>query len=403
MADRLSIELQADLQHVRWYLIGDRVTEGQCHIDELAEQLPKAGLPTLVLWPMEQASVHQVTIPPGQQRNLARILPFAIEEYLAQDIDQVHLVPLAGKPDSGLLPVAVVDKSRLQAVLTQLDEQKITLRRVELLSEAYKRHTNIPALLLAQDDAIWLAQMSFRGLPELAIQQALATNDQAVHLVVDDETLALEVESEFAAAEQPIERAPDSFDDLHKLAVTTAVAPSTVGNFLQGEFARQSQSPLQGLPWKPFVGAAALLFAVSTTHLVIEAVTASRQAAAYDIAIESTFTQAMGDEVRFRPQRWRQQIEQVLSAQGEGDASGFIPISRAVSKVYSQVPGLTLSRLRYADTRDQLSFVVEGSNLAQIEAFEQALKSESLSVERTIEQRQGRSVGSFTITGAAGR
>lgn len=403
MADRLSLQLQADLQHVRWYLIGDRVTEGQCHIEQLAEQLPKTGLNTLVLWPMEHASVHMVTIPPGQQRNLQRILPFAIEEYLAQDIDHVHLVPLAAKPDNGKLPVAVIDKLRLQTLIATLDKQGVQTRRIELLSEAYKRHTPTPALLLSDSDAIWLDTVSFNGLAELCIQHALDQDGETVYLAADNETLALEVESEFAANEQFIERVQDSFMDLHKLAVTTAVAPSTLGNLLQGEFAKQSQSPLQGLPWKPFVGAAALLFAVSTTHLVIEAVTASQQAQAYDQVIERTFEQAMGEDIRFRPQRWQQQVEQVLAAQGEGDASGFIPLFRAVSAVFNQQPGLTLSRLRYASNRDQLSFVIEGNALQQIEAFEQALKSASLTVDRTIEQRQGQAVGSFTITGAAGQ
>lgn len=403
MADRLSIQLQADLQHVRWYLIGDRVTEGQCHIDELAAALPKAGLATTVFWPLEQASVHHVAIPPGQQRNLQRILPFAIEEFLAQDIDLVHLVPLASRTEQGHIPVAVLDKQRLRTTIDALEAQKISLRRIELLSEAYKRQVNVPALLLTGNDAIWLSDsISFRGLPELGIAQA-SQGQETITLYSDDQTERLQVETELVASEKHCEYGSDSFSDLHKLAMVSAVAPSSVGNLLQGEFTRQTKSPLQGVPWKPLVGAAALLFAISSTYLLIDAVTANRQTEAYEQVIESTFKQAMGEDVRFRPQRWKSQVEQVLAAQGEGAATGFVPITRAVSEAYQQQPNLSLSRLRYGAARDQLTFVVEGSQLQQIEAFEQALKDQSLDVDRTIEQRQDRAVGSFTITGAAGQ
>lgn len=403
MADRLSIQLQADLQHVRWYLIGDRVTEGQCHIDELAAALPKAGLATTVFWPLEQASVHNVAIPPGQQRNLQRILPFAIEEFLAQDIDLVHLVPLASRTEQGHIPVAVLDKQRLRATIDALEAQKVSLRRIELLSESYKRQVNVPALLLTGEDAIWLSDdISFRGLPELGIYQASQT-DATITLYSDDQTERLQAETELVAAEKHCEYGSDNFSELHKVAMVSAVAPSSVGNILQGEFTRQTKSPLAGVPWKPLVGAAALLFAISSTFLLIDAVTANRQTAAYEQVIESTFTQAMGEDIRFRPQRWKSQVEQVLAAQGEGAATGFVPITRAVSEAYLQQPNLSLSRLRYGAARDQLTFVVEGSQLQQIEAFEQALKDQSLSVDRTIEQRQDRAVGSFTITGAAGQ
>lgn len=100
----------------------DRFAQG-C-LDELVRLA--AGRPVTVYVPGEDVLLTEVSLPGGRRAQLLRAVPYAVEDRLAEDIDDVH-VALAAQPGDAMpggstrrWPVAVVARARLEAWLAHL-------------------------------------------------------------------------------------------------------------------------------------------------------------------------------------------------------------------------------------------------------------------------------------------
>ncbi len=78
----------------------------------------------VILAPSTQILLAEPELPPGSGGKLARAVPFALEEQLTEDIDQLTFAIGRRRP-SGSTPVAVVSRAVLQDWLSQLAEAGI--------------------------------------------------------------------------------------------------------------------------------------------------------------------------------------------------------------------------------------------------------------------------------------
>jgi general secretion pathway protein L len=90
---------------------------GQLHLNEPA---PK------VIWvPSRWVSILQVFVPGKSRRQWQEALPYALEEQLAQPLEEVHLIALE-RDKQGVTQVAVVARAQMQAWLAELEKQGLT-------------------------------------------------------------------------------------------------------------------------------------------------------------------------------------------------------------------------------------------------------------------------------------
>ena len=73
----------------------------------------------LALAPSSQILLAEPELPPGGGAKLARAVPFALEEQLTEDVDQLSFA-IGKRRDNGTTPVAVVSRSVLQGWLSEL-------------------------------------------------------------------------------------------------------------------------------------------------------------------------------------------------------------------------------------------------------------------------------------------
>src|SRR5271167_2579186 len=73
----------------------------------------------IVLAPASQILLAEPDLPPGTGAKIARAVPFALEEQLTQDVDQLSFA-IGRRRATGGTPVAVVSRSSLQGWLAQL-------------------------------------------------------------------------------------------------------------------------------------------------------------------------------------------------------------------------------------------------------------------------------------------
>lgn len=216
-----------DLNDARVYLLHDEKTAHETSLNEAAEVLGARDVQLIL--PMEMCSWLLTEPWPGRRRPSIQALAFAVEDQLADDLDELHIA--VGAVDAQRrYPLLVIHRQRFQRVLAQMQERGLNIVSV-----------HVDADLLPREQPS-IARWGGRWLAGGALDLRLALTPQALDALKDG----------------PLDTAVEQTFDL-------SAAPPDAINLLQGEFRRTSQ----GLPWRGFSVAALLIvaLAVGASHL----------------------------------------------------------------------------------------------------------------------------------------
>jgi general secretion pathway protein L len=347
----------------------------------------------VVLAPATQILLAEPELPPGSGVKLARAVPFALEEQLTEDIDQLCFA-LGRRHAGGRTPVAVVARSVLQGWVSALTGAGIE-----------------PAALYADmslvpenpgQTVLWLegARLAVRrpGMLPFAVELTPVSEALAVAGVIPD---PLEETSELRALESAIlyvtredwARVQDDFDKLadkfasikiqllpdgplplfaRNLAATDAV------NLLQGEFARSTD---YGERWRQWRTAALLAVALLVVHVAAAALTihrANHESAALDGEIAQVFSQAVPAEAMRNPRIQMQSRLERIRRSGAGPEY-FLRTLQALSSAISAMPKTTIEALSYRE--ESFDLKVTSPSLAALSQLSQLVGKQGLMAE----------------------
>lgn len=101
--------------HVDWAIFNPRgQTVASAHTAAL-ETLPARKLPIIALIPSTQLLLTQVIIPSRQWQRIVQAVPYALEEQLAEEVENLHFALGKRDPISGTIPVVVITKNLMHA------------------------------------------------------------------------------------------------------------------------------------------------------------------------------------------------------------------------------------------------------------------------------------------------
>lgn len=240
----------------------------------------------IVLVPAIEVLTLSADIPARGARLLAA-LPYALEDQVADDVDELHFAAGRRAAD-GKLPVAIVRHARLEAWLERLEQAGIEAARVVPENHGLARTPNTLSMLVADDVVMFNdgADTQF-VLPGISPGEALAASgmldgkddDAARHLqVYCDAAIAPRYEKDWALMRHELSSVdvnllPDGV--LPRLAVTVASGEGV--NLLQGRYGAKAE--ISGLfrPWRHaamFLGALVVLLlagkAIDTYRMNVE-------------------------------------------------------------------------------------------------------------------------------------
>ena len=149
MTRRFFLQLAQDGQPKQWFLLDDDtiVDSGTEVTDESRDLLTDTSV--IVLLPDADVASRLISIPGKNVKQRLRAAPFAVEEHLASDLEDVHFAfkPIVG---SDRIQSLVIDRSRFEAYLASLADLDIEPEAVTCAS----------ALLEAPEDAIAVMQLA---------------------------------------------------------------------------------------------------------------------------------------------------------------------------------------------------------------------------------------------------
>ncbi len=333
-------------------------------------------------------SQFQVALPAGNESRLLQLAPFALEDQVSQDVEQLHFAVGQRDAGTGLVPVAVVERSQMQDWLARAAQLQL-----------------IPQSVFAESD---LAPVLPGHVTMLITDgQLLLRNDSARPLLLpaNDPSLALEMllgdETDLATVNLAVYSSPEEWE-VHGSAVEAlrdkvaslkvqlssggllaqfaqGLAHSSPINLLQGSFRPQRAS---GASWRQWRWVAMLAGALLLLH-GIGSLLELRQLRKASVSMEQDMLQLYGSVFPGQPpgEQPRRTMQQRLdSLAGEANQQGeLLHMLAAVAAAKQNVPVAQLLSATFEP--GSLKLKLSAPDATTLEQFSQALRASGYAAE----------------------
>lgn len=371
MSERLIIRLGDDPARSWWFAMdaqGNRIgTPGEGAPEQAAKLTERRQV--IVLVPGETVSLHTAQMPTRNTQKALQALPYALEDKLAEDIDELHFA-LGGR-DGDRLDAAVVRRERMDEWLAVLKDAGIVADVLLPDFMGLPAPADPDSWVAAYDDDRYLVrQASARGFVLAAPLLPVALRDAApaaVRLYGDTATDA--VAAPFTQRGIEIEPAGELLD-----AFTAGLDRAPAFNLLQGAYQPKRDQRIAWRRWRWPAVAAAIWLVLALGTWISTYVSLSLEQQRLREAMVATVRDAFpGATVTNDPRGLL--TSRLMSLKQQGGESGFLDIFSAVGEAAAQQPGLTLQAVSYRDGRLDIS--VNADTVQTLDALKTALNSDS--------------------------
>lgn len=345
------------------------------------------GRKVIVIVPGTDVHLAEPVLPVKAGAKLLQVVPFALEEQMATDIEDLHFA-VGRRDDRPGTPVAAVSRELMDTWIA-------TLRSANLHVEAiYPETAALPVTpngvtLLVDGPRVFVKRESGPGAvldvqPMIeAVQLALAAGDDSrehVTIYLNEEVYERDRDlfeglREFTASLQ-LKLLPDGA--LPLLAASVMQTPSI--NLLQGAYAQKKKLHVSFQPWR-YAAILAGVFLVA--HFAVKAwqlADLERTEARLDSEIAQVFQQAMPGAPVPDPLSARKQFELRLNAlRGGGEVSGMMTAMGVLGEAMTQTPGVTIEALSFRD--DATDVRIFASSVDELDKIQHVATERGLTAE----------------------
>lgn len=394
---RLSADAEGNIPWLLWdeeqqVIVQRGALASASELTELSEIAATARVQ--VLCASTDIGFHELELPPGSRKHLHQVVPYALEESLAQDIDELHFAWQLPPAKDAPLPVAVVAKELVARWQSWLDDANI------------EYHSLVPdlfALPLAADewtaaridDDIIVRHSEWRGF---AIESALFV--ELAGLFSDELTPPQRIRcwGDVEWPQAPAELTSAADNDL--LSTARHIASERSINLLQGSFRKRQKRQMSLAVWRWPAIAAALLLSIFVIEQGVYWWQLNSQQNQLTQAIEQTYRDTFPQETRVV--NVRAQLERHLSQlQSGGGDSELLYLLNQLAPAFAQTD-LSITLMQYDASRNELRIQANGPNFLMFEEFQTLARERNLNIEQgQMNSRQGLIAGTLIIRGGA--
>lgn len=298
----------------------------------------------IVLVPGADVRLLRINVAARSAAKILQAAPYALEDQLADDVEDLHFALGARQADGSHL-IAAVSRSTLEGWMAPL--QAAQLRPEQLIPELLC----LPAqegqwCALAEDGQISVRTGSggFVCAPEdLEAMLSLSSGEQKTPLRL---IVPRGHAGDFTRLDWPVELLPGHGSALEALLQNMATTQPL--NLLQGDYSQSQGVRKAWLPWRPAAALALGWLAITALSHAVQAYSAGRELK----------QQAEANEQRFRslfPQETRivnlavQLDQQAAALRGHSQDQSFLKLTETLARALAATPGLTLQGLQFRD------------------------------------------------------
>jgi general secretion pathway protein L len=346
-----------------------------------------------VLAPATQILLAEPELPPGSGLRLARAVPFALEEQLTEDIDQLAFA-IGRRHASGRTPVAVVSRAVLQGWISELGAAGIEPAAMYADMSLMPENPGQTVLWLENDR---LAVRRPGALP-FSVELTPVADALIVAGVIEDPLAPAEVpkalesailyvtREDWARVQDEFEALLEKFESLKIQILTDGPLPwlaREIGaheavNLLQGEYARGTD---YGERWREWRTAAMLAVALLVVHVTAQALQihkANHESAELNGQMSQIFSIAMPADKMVDPRRQMQSQLDRIRRSGAGPQY-FLRTLQVLGGAIAGTPKATIDSMSYHERA--LDIKITAPDLAALTQISQYAGKQGLTAE----------------------
>jgi len=347
----------------------------------------------VVLASATQILLAEPELPPGGGTKLARAVPFALEEQLTEDVDQLSFA-IGHRRGSGATPVAVVSRSVLQGWIADLSaaglEPQAIYPDISLMPENPGQ-----TVLWLENDRLAVRRP---GAMPFAVELAPVREALVVASVIGDPLQASEeprpkesailyvTREDWARVQEEFEGLLEEFASLKVQLLSDGPLPwlargmntADAVNLLQGEFSRTANYGERWHRWRLPAALAAALLVVHVAAQALQIRQAKHESAALDNEISQIFSSAMPGDKLADPRRQMQSKLERIRKSGAGPQY-FLRTLQTLSGALAVTPKTTISALSYRE--NALDMTLNAPSLAALSQLTQFVGKEGFAAD----------------------
>ncbi len=348
-------------------------------IDPSAEWLQNPGNLVIIV-PAEHVLTLSAEVPGRSVGQIRRALPFVVEEFLAADIERMHL---AHGPIRRGAPVRVnlIDRQYLDDWMACLGE--LSLKPGYLVSDAELLPVirDGAAVLLEAETALIRTESQAASVDLENLSLALGALDVDVVEVLNgklDDLVAGQLDRDVEIVAGDESDAP-----LVYLARRWRSLPDVV-NLLQGAYTPARPPSENVYRWRSVASLAGIWILIGLIGMTVQAVWASMQADSLEAKSEALYRDIFPGETRITnvQRQMRQKLGQAAGGEGAGFTAYLGQLAQGIDRT------VTIWSLTYADNRDELAADLLVASYDALEQLKQRLNRLGVEVEITSAEQQ---------------
>ena len=385
MADWLLLRLpRTAAQPATWLVVDPRGNPvGAPQSGPLSLAAPRtAGRRICVLVPGNDVLLTEPEVPAKSGTKVAQVVPYALEEQLAEDIDDLHFAIGRRAPDSSRTPVAVVARALLDEWLTLLKSSGIEPEAMYADSDLLPVNPGQSVALLEEDVVVVRPPGgSPVTLPADALDEALEIAQSAPDEGGAGRGLILYTgPAEWHQHSARVEALRERFDGIKiqllsggPLALFAQQLPQGAPiNLLQGTYAPTTSRTVGWPAWRVAVLLLAALVGLHVAGKAAELGVLKRNERKLDSSITDVFHSAMPGEQSTNDPRRRME-KRLADVQARSSAGGLLAALEALAQAHGSAPTSQLQALSFHDGILELQILAPDAST--LDRITQTLKS----------------------------
>ena len=370
----------------------------------------------VVLAPAADVLLARPEVPARNAQKLRQLVPFALEESLAADVESLHFA--VGRPEADRrVPVAAVDRARLAEWLAALRAAGLAPAALHAETQAVPENPGHTVLLLEAERVLARepgagrlpvvleaepldGALAVLGLPPPAVE---GDTDARPHVIVYAAPADWERHRDTVEALRPslgslkVQLLPEG--TLPLLAATAVVSPAF--SLLQGEFAVRQGFSLDWARWRLAAGLAGAFLALHLATLGLDWWRVRAEERSVDAELQAVASQALPNvsDVSRLP-NLRAAVDARLRAARAGVSGGLVGSLGVLANAASQAPGTVVESLSYRDGVTDLT--LDAPDVNAIDRIQQVVSANGFQAEmQGAEQREQRYRGRLQLRGGS--
>ena len=350
----------------------------------------------VLLVPSEHCLSVRCTVPGRSVGQMRRALPYVVEEFIAGDIDTMHLAAGQVKRDAPV-DVMLVERSVLVAWLEELATRGFAPIHATTDAALLAVEPGEVALLFDNERLLVRSLEQTAAIGTDVLKMALeslasgATETGIRFIAVNGQVPEL-VRAEVAqATEHPIQWV-ETESDVTALAYLAAAFPGKPPaiNLLQGELAPPKQANGVWTRWRTAAALVAVWVLVLGIGEAVRGAWASHRASALSAEAQTLYRSYFPNDKRLQPDMYKQMLDRLGGR--STSQSTFLSLLGHLASGLSASPGAQLRSITFNDGRAELGAEVAVKGFDALEALKTAWTNEGVTVDISSAEQQDQQV-----------